>query len=82
MSSIIICGMLNSNTPQQNAGVFIGKYHFTGWDSNVKANQGHGSTTGFFNQMYQQINVNMDSYEVADGVINDQDFKPLGGINM
>lgn len=82
MPSIIICGVLNSNTPQQNAGAFIGEYNIGGWDANIKLNQGHGGLFGFFNVIPMQLNLNVDNLEGIDGAINDQDIKPLGGANL
>jgi hypothetical protein len=40
--SLMIFGVINQNTPQENAGTFIGEANFGGWDANMKANQGHG----------------------------------------
>ena len=82
MPSIIIVGAINSNTPQQNAGVFVGEFNHAGWDANMKLNQGHGGLYGFFNVIPAQFNLNLDNLEMIDGAINDQDLKPLFGTNV
>lgn len=82
MASIIIVGVLNSNTPQQNAGVFVGEFNYSGWDANIKLNQAHGGLYGFFNIIPAQFNLNVDNLEAIDGMINDQDLKPLLGANV
>ncbi|QSO48271.1 hypothetical protein [Alicyclobacillus mengziensis] len=82
MPTLIHFGMVNSNSPQQNAGVLIGEINTGGWDANMKINQGHGALFGFFNLVYLQYNVNIDNFEMLDGVINDQDFKPMVGGNL
>ncbi|MCL6600498.1 MAG: hypothetical protein K6T81_17455 [Alicyclobacillus macrosporangiidus] len=80
MPSVILCGALNVNTPQQNAGTFAGEFNLGGWDANMKFNQGGAGTFGFFNLMPAQLNVNLDNLEGFDGLILDQDLKPtLGG---
>ncbi|MCF8567595.1 hypothetical protein LLE49_23010 [Alicyclobacillus tolerans] len=76
MPCVILCGTLAINTPQQNAGTFIGQYNMGGWDANMKTNYGHGATLGFFNVIPFQFNINVDNFEFVDGMINDQDFKP------
>lgn len=81
MPSIIVCGAFFQNTPQQNAGAFIGEYNLGGWDANMKLCQGHGGTFGFFNVVPIQVNVNFDNFEVIDGAMNDQDFKPQSSGN-
>ncbi len=82
MSSVILIGAVNTNTPQQNAGVFLGEFNFSGWDANIKLNQAHGGLYGFFNIIPVQYNLNLDNMEIIDGVINDQDIKPLAGSNI
>lgn len=71
MASIIIVGVLNANIPQQNAGIFIGEFNYSGWDANIKLNQGNGGLYGFFNVIPAQLNLNIDNWEVLDGLIND-----------
>ena len=69
-------GALNSNTPQQNAGVFIGQTNNGGWDADMKF---QAAKTGNFNMMSVNIayvNIMNDNMEFIDGAINDQDFKP------
>jgi hypothetical protein len=79
---ILLCGALNSNTPQQNAGAFVGEFNFGGWDANIKLNQGHGGLYGFFNFIPAQLNINLDNMEGIDGVILDQDTKPIQSGNL
>lgn len=82
MPSLIILGAINSNTPQQNAGVFIGEFNYGGWDANMKLNQGHGGLYGSFNVIPAQLNLNIDNMEGIDGAINDQDLEPVFGTNV
>lgn len=82
MPSIVLIGAVNSNTPQQNTGIFIGEYNLGGWDANIKLNQGHGGLYGFFNIIPLQWNLNLDNLEIIDGAINDQDLKPMASINL
>lgn len=82
MAAIIVIGALNTNSPQQNAGAFIGEYNFAGWDANMKLGQGHGGTFGFFNWYPLQFNLNFDNFEGIDGAMNDADLKPMAGTNL
>lgn len=82
MPTLIAFGMINTNTPQQNAGVLVGEINSGGWDANAKINQGHGPLFGFFNIVMMQFSANIDNLEVLDGVIFDQDFKPMAGGNL
>lgn len=82
MPSLIILGMVSQNTPQQNAGTFIGEGNIGGWDANMKLNQGQGGTFGFFNLTPVWVNINVDNLEGFDGVINDQDFKPTVALDV
>lgn len=82
MPCLIIVGMVNQNTPQQNAGIFVGEGNLGGWDANMKLNQGHGGYFGFFNFTPAWANIIVDNMEIVDGVINDQDLKPKMGINV
>ncbi|WDL98778.1 hypothetical protein [Alicyclobacillus sp. ALC3] len=61
-------------TPQQNAGVFLGQINIGGWDANQKYSAAKAGNFGFFN-VNTSYNVMNDSFEVIDGMINDQDFK-------
>lgn len=81
MPSLINVGIININTPQQNANVFIGESVITGMDANMKFNTGLAGTFGFFNAISGNINANFDNFEIADGNIYDQDLKPniIGG---
>jgi len=82
MSAVILCGILNWNSPQENAGAFIGEYNFGGWDANVKACAAQATILGFFNYMPRRLNINLNGLSVIDGAINDQDFKPVLGVNV
>jgi len=73
---------INSNSPQQNAGVFIGEINITGWDANGKFNYGHGAIYGFFNVLAANASLNFDGMELIDGVINDQDLKPNWSVQL
>lgn len=79
---MISFGAVNVNSPQQNAGVFIGQMNLGGWDANMKQNTAHAALYGFYNVIYLQHNTTVDSMEVMDGVINDSDFKPLVAGNL
>ncbi|ACV59503.1 hypothetical protein [Alicyclobacillus acidocaldarius] len=82
MPSVILLGSLLMNTPQQNAGAFVGEYNFAGWDANRKMSQAHGGEFGFFNWSPGFYNLNLDSFEVVDGAMNDADAKPVFGSNL
>lgn len=82
MPSIIVIGVTNSNTPQENAGIFIGEGNMGAWDANMKENQGHGGNYGYFNITPGWLNINIDNLEGVDGLINDQDIKPLMGADI
>ncbi|MCF8567596.1 hypothetical protein LLE49_23015 [Alicyclobacillus tolerans] len=75
MPSLIVFGAINQNTPQQNAGLFIGEGNIGGWDANMKLAQGHGGTFGFFNAYPVQVNIHFDNFQLVDGVMNDNDVK-------
>lgn len=75
MPNVISFGLININSPQQNAGVFIGQINMTGWDSNQKMNIGHGALFGIFNWSAGNFNYTFDGFEVIDGAIADQDIK-------
>lgn len=82
MPAVIVIGAVNSNTPQQNTGIFIGEYNLGGWDANMKQNQAKGGLYGFFNVIPLHFNLCVDSMEAIDGIINDQDVKPMGTANL
>ncbi|GMA57667.1 hypothetical protein C7445_10356 [Alicyclobacillus sacchari] len=82
MPCVILVGVFNTNTPQQNAGSFFGEYNVGGWDANMKLCQGHGGLYGFFNWHPVQVNVNFDNFELIDGAINDADLKPSATANV
>ncbi|WP_067625825.1 hypothetical protein [Alicyclobacillus acidiphilus] len=75
MPSLIIFGVINQNTPQQNAGIFVGEGNMGGWDANMKSAQGHGGLFGYFNAFPMQLNVVFDNFEAIDGAMNDSDVK-------
>jgi hypothetical protein len=80
---IINLGALNVNTPQQNSSVIVGESIITGMDANMKFNAGRSGQYGFFCTDIANISINLDSMEIADGNINDQDVKPnLVGSNF
>jgi len=80
MPSIVNTGVINVNTPQQNANVMIGEMVITGQDANMKFNVALGGTFGFFNVVGGNVNTMLDNLEFADGNIFDQDLKPDIGI--
>ncbi len=82
MPCFISFGAVNSNTPQQNAGVFIGEITCGGWDANQKQNLGHGALYGFFNVTTNIWSFTFDNFEMMDGLIADQDYKPSLGTNF
>ena len=73
---------INVNSSSQNAGVFVGDISIPGWDANQKTNSAHASIYGFSNIEFTTVNITMDSQELMDGIINDQDFKPVWGTNV
>ncbi|WP_223587958.1 hypothetical protein [Neobacillus bataviensis] len=80
MPSVINLGMLNVNSQQPSAAIFIGESVVTGMDANRKYNLGIGGIYGSLNAVTGNLVNNADSFEVMDGVIFDQDFKPsIGG---
>lgn len=82
MPAFIRGGMLNVNTPQQNAGVFAGQYNIGGMDANMKITKGSASHFGFFNIVQGQVSIGVDNMETADGVIFDSDVKPQVSFNV
>ncbi|MCF8568075.1 hypothetical protein LLE49_25450 [Alicyclobacillus tolerans] len=74
MPALILSGSINTNTPQQNAGVFIGQINIGGWDANQKYSAAKAGHYGFFN-LDTSLNVLNDSFEFIDSMINDQDVK-------
>ena len=82
MPTVINLGIMNINSPQPNAAVFVGESIVTGMDDNRKYNLGFGGQYGAFNTIAGNISNNADSFEVIDGVIFDQDFKPNLGSNV
>lgn len=80
MPSVINLGIMNVNSQQPSAAIFVGESVVTGMDANRKYNLGIGGTYGIGNIVSGNLVNNADSFEVMDGVIFDQDFKPsIGG---
>ncbi|KPV43089.1 hypothetical protein [Alicyclobacillus ferrooxydans] len=80
MATFIQFGVIYSNSPNQNAGIFVGQNSITGWDANQKFNIGHGAAFGTGNlEMYTQVYL-MDGFEYIDGVMNDMDNKPSSSL--
>ncbi|MCM3570995.1 hypothetical protein [Neobacillus mesonae] len=82
MPSFIHLGVLNEGTPQQNASFVVGESIITGMDANRKYNLAFGGTFGLFNIVSANLGNNLDSFDVIDGVMNDQDIKPNFGGNI
>lgn len=75
MPSMINVGVLNVNSPQQNAGIFFGELNMTGWDANQKMVQAEGGQFGIFMLNMGIVNNNFDGFELMDGNMLDQDLK-------
>lgn len=82
MPAFIAFGMINSNTPQQNSGIFIGEINITGWDANQKMNLGHGAIFGAFHIESAIVATTFDGFELVDAMINDQDLKASWNVNI
>lgn len=82
MPVFVAFGMLNSNAPNQNAGLFIGQNSITGWDANQKLNIGHGALFGWYNLAFSGLNLTVDNFEFIDGVVNDMDAKISWSMNL
>lgn len=76
MPAFVFIGANNVNSPQQNAGVFIGQINNGGWDANMKFQAARSGNFGTWNINNSFMNVLNDNMEFIDGVINDQDLKP------
>ena len=74
--AFVFIGVVNDNTPQQNAGVFIGQINNGGWDANMKFQAAKSGNYDVMSFNFQPFNVFNDSFEFIDGMINDQDVKP------
>lgn len=82
MPFFIVIGTAAADAAFQNAGIFLGEGNVGGWDANRKMSQAHGGEFGFFNWSPGFYNLNLDSFEVVDGAINDADAKPVIGNNL
>ncbi|MCF8565468.1 hypothetical protein LLE49_12150 [Alicyclobacillus tolerans] len=82
MPVLVAFGVINSNSPNQNAGVFIGQNSITGWDANQKINVGHGASFGWFNYTFGGYNVTFDNFEYSDGAMYDMDNKVSWSTNV
>ena len=69
MPVFVSFGVINSNSPNQNAGVFIGQNSITGWDANQKFNIGHGAMFGWYNYSFGGYNVTFDNWEYMDSLV-------------
>ncbi|MFB5188875.1 hypothetical protein KKP3000_001309 [Alicyclobacillus fastidiosus] len=81
MPVLILSGSVNSNTPQQNAGVFVGQVNMGGWDANEKESVAQSGIFGFFS-VTSGYNILNDNFEFIDGMINDQDLKISYELNV
>ncbi|MCL6454725.1 MAG: hypothetical protein K6T78_14055 [Alicyclobacillus sp.] len=81
MPALIAFGVINQNTPQQNAGLFVGEGNVGGWDANMKMSLAEGGCFGFFNVFPVNANLNFDNFEFIDGAINDADYKATVSFN-
>ncbi|WML48964.1 hypothetical protein RCG23_02290 [Neobacillus sp. PS3-34] len=82
MPSVINLGIFNVNSPQPNAAVIVGEAVVNGMDANRKYNLGFGGIYGFNNLIAGNVSNNADSFEMFDGLIFDQDYKPVIGGNV
>lgn len=82
MPVFVSFGVINSNSPNQNAGVFIGQNSITGWDANQKFNIGHGALFGWYNYSFGGYNVTFDNMEYIDAPILDMDNKASWSTNI
>ncbi|MFF2447881.1 hypothetical protein QNH39_03925 [Neobacillus novalis] len=82
MPSVINLGIFNVNSPQPSSAIFIGESIVTGMDANRKYNLGFGGIYGFGNVQAGNLVNNLDSFEVIDGAIFDNDIKPNFGPNI
>jgi hypothetical protein len=67
--------MINVNTPQQNAAVFVGQNAAGGWDANMKFNTAQGGNFGIMSLQLDGMNIMLDNMEFIDGIVNDMDIK-------
>lgn len=81
MASIVNVGILNINSPQPSSAIFVGEGIVNGMDANRKYNLNSGGTYGINTINAGNINNVADSFEIIDGVIFDQDFKPSIPVN-
>ncbi|WP_066303696.1 hypothetical protein [Bacillus sp. FJAT-29814] len=82
MPSVINVGLLNINSPQPSSAIFIGEGIVNGMDANRKQNLNQGGIYGINTINAGNINNVADSFEIVDGVIFDQDFKPASGVTI
>jgi hypothetical protein len=73
---ILNLGVLNVNSPQPSSAFVIGESIINGMDANRKQNLNLGGMYGFANAVTGNVNNILDSFEMVDGVIFDQDIKP------
>jgi len=78
--SNINLGIFNVNSPQPNSAVNVGESVINGMDANRKYNLNMGGIYGFNNLNAGNLNNIVDSFEMIDAPIFDQDIKPMAGI--
>lgn len=76
MPSIINLGFLTVNSQQPSSIVNVGQSIINGMDANRKYNLNMGGVYGITNLNGGNINNIVDSFELLDGPILDQDIKP------
>ncbi|QSO46300.1 hypothetical protein [Alicyclobacillus mengziensis] len=83
MPNFIWIGFVAVDTPQQNSnGVNVGQFNSSGWDADMKFNTAQGGNFGTFSTNITAGSLMLDNLEVADGNINDADFKPAIDTNI
>lgn len=74
MPTLILFNMITCNSPQQNAGTFMGETNINGFDANQKQNAGQTGTYGILN-VNGNLNYMFDGIELLDAPILDNDIK-------
>ncbi|MBS4214878.1 MULTISPECIES: hypothetical protein [Neobacillus] len=82
MASVVNVGILNINSPQPSSAIFVGEGIVNGMDANRKYNLNSGGIYGINTINAGNINSVADSFEIIDGVIFDQDIKPIIATNI
>ena len=76
MPSVINFGFLTVNSQQPSSVFIVGQSMINGMDANRKYNLNMGGVYGISNLNAGNLNNIVDSFEVVDGPIFDQDIKP------